>query len=178
MERLVKIADYILALQENNVTKEIRENFASVITDEITALEKFALLVKNVLIQVNKTLTVDEAYALIKYEYTNLPFEFYLEEFDVYSSFVHLILSIKQEPLNTRSTIKSLKSYMYNINTLNPTIQAGIYATILRTLVHSNLIIGDVEFAKNIINYVKNHGDLTESEELFAEITMSALNEN
>ena len=179
MDNLIKIADYVLALQENNVTEEIRNNFSSTIVDETTALEKFALLVKNILPQVNKTLSVEQAFVFIQTEYTNLPFAFYIDDFEEITSFINLLLMIRNNRLNTRVTIDSLNQYLNIANNIsNQDIKTGIYIAILRALIFSNSITEDINFSKEIVAYVKEYGQSTFAETMFSEIVSNALSDN
>jgi hypothetical protein len=177
MNDIIKIADYIVALQHNNVTDEVRDNFASIITDELMAIEKFALVITNILKNVPNKFSAEEAFNLIRTEYNNLPFPQYLGNLNNYVSFIELLLSTKATLAHEMITIDILKNYINAAdNTSNETVKAGIYNAVLSTLLHGQFIADNLEFTEYIIDYIKSYGQMFDAERVFSEIVLNVLN--
>lgn len=176
MDKLIKLAEYVLALESNSVTDEVRHDFASIIEDENSALENFALILTNVLKQVDNTLTAKEASDLIEHEYRNLPFAFYLDEFETYVPFIDLLLLTKVNAKEERFTLDSLKNYINIADSLaNESIKMGIYNAILTMLLYGRSITEDMAFSHKVLNYVKNYKNFSDVERILSNIVLDVI---
>lgn len=178
MNQFIYFADYILALNSNTMTVEKQENFKQNITDRKSANRIFEAILKAFFKEINKNnLSAEEAFIKIQNEFNALDFSLYLAEFSYYYDLIALIVAAAATKEQKDSeTINKLKQFITVADSMNEEIKFSIYYAVLNRLVYGDLIIDNVDFTQNILQYLKNTEEINDEDKELSDIIYVAIN--
>ena len=168
-------AEYLLALEKNSMTEDIRNNFIISIEDNVSYLKVFASIIKTLFRQMKEDkITKEEAIDCAKQEYEALSLENFLVNNTEIFPFIEIIFNYRT--IDEAISLDLLKKYIKIADKINhDSIVICIYQGVLNGLLIGELIGTDIDFSEKVINTVKNHVEMNEDDKIFLNIIMEAI---
>lgn len=177
MNNILQKADYMLALKTDTMTDEIRENyFVYLELNKDLYLDGFALILDTIIKKIiNNTLTSEKGIEIIKNEYSKLDMDIFFGDF--LNIFPLISLLINRAKNEEGVNINILKQYIDIANNLNcEEIAISINYVVLNFLMVSNIIDEDIDFTKSVMEKVRAHGVMSNSDKVFLNIIFNSIN--
>ena len=168
-------AEYLLALETNSVTDDIRTNFIVSIENNANYLKVFASIIKTLFRQMKEDkITKEEAIDCAKKEYKALSLENFLVNNEEIFPFIEIIFNYRA--VDEAISLDILKKYIEIADKINHnSIMICIYQGVLNGLLIGELIGADIAFSEKVINTVKNYIEINEDDKIFLNVIMEAI---
>ena len=138
MNELIAKAEYMIALETNTITNEIRNNYALTLDIDKNGIEIFELIVEHALKGIkDNTLTTEEAFKLIQNEYIILDFSKILGNFNNYIDFINLLINITA---SNKIDFNILEELIIAVDNMPIDIKTSTYVMVLISLINSKTL--------------------------------------
>lgn len=175
MKSLLSKAEYFLALSNNAVTDEIRENYFSNLGESPNYLIIFSEIAQTLIDKKREhKISKEEAISALKKEYREAHLANFLVNEEEIFPLIDLIFIERSK--DEFISIESLKTYIDIADKINHhAIKLCVYNGVLNALLTSRLINKDIEFAEKLISFIKQGGDISAEDKQFLHIMVEAV---
>ena len=149
-------AKYIIALQNSNVSDDIRKYYKDDNTSRKDYWNIFSTIISTELRKVKDVIgyTVESAKGSIENEFNAFALNEMLGDYEAYSAFVDIVFSTRKSDL-----IDDCKFLVDFATTQDDEIKAGVYLSVLRRLVNSGKLLDDKVMTETVMSYLDTQDD-------------------
>lgn len=156
MDSTLAQAKYIIALQNSNVSDEIRSYYKDGNTTRKDYWNILSTIISTEVRKVKDDINYapESAKSSIENEFNAFALNEILGGYELYSAFVDAIFSVRKPDL-----MEDCKFLVDFANTQNDEIKSGIYLSVLRRLVNSGKLLDDKNLTETIMTYLETQDD-------------------
>lgn len=170
MDTTIIKAEYLVQLATGMVTSEVREAYLSKISaNRHTMCEIFEMIISSIFSGINqRTIEKEDAFNLIKYEYNAIPaLNTYLGDFEKFENLINKLISMKTFSKDD-DVFKILKDYITIAENLPEDFATPIYQGVLLKMINQGLLLNDLDYSQELIQWINENGVANEDRKLTA----------